>query len=666
VIDGRYRVIRELGSGAVGTVYEAEHLELGGRVALKLLDPRLAASEREGLFRDMRAVHRLRSDHTVRVFDIGEAPPGYFVMELLTGRPLSRLLAEPSKLPWIRAVEIVRQVLGALSEAHAVGLFHGAIQPSNLFLVARDDRSDFVKLIDFGASRVAVASPSLVATIAGADVVGHSAYVSPEQAVGAPMDPRTDLFSLGVVFYQLLTGKLPFAGLSREEVAAAHWGHGPQRPSEVDPDLPVRLDEVIRLALAPTAAERFQTAAAFLAALDRVSPPSVVAGLSPSYGAPPPAATPVAAGPPVEVRPFGAFQGAGAAVAPGQPVRVAPSGGPGVMGWANASHPASTVQPTAGESLRIEAPPGRPEDPPGAPPWALVGGLLGLVLLLGIGLGAWLMRPEPSNPVVVTNTPTPPEKAETKEPPATPVPDPKVEESPAKPILDVGTADAPEPEAAPAVSGKSRAKSSSTHRHDEPGHDESEHDEPSPRGSTAPAVLPRAPTDTEMRAALERARPAVERCMGGYAGDLDVSVNFYPEGTVKANVGQGPTRDARYCAQSAIHHTSGIAFIGPRAAVRHTYRGLGAATASSLPPPPTHEQMTAILERLEPFVLQCVGTYRGPLAVTVKFAADGRVSSTIGSGPTRDARYCVQSEINARAGRHFRGTSTSIRHTFSL
>jgi len=228
---GRYRLVREIGKGGMGVVWEAELEPLGKRVAIKLL--RRAALAAPGpaarLLREAIAVSAIGHEHIVKVDDFGEERgEPFLVMELLEGRSLARELVEVGALPWPRVATILLQLCDALALAHRHGIVHRDLKPANVFLVARDDGGDHCKLLDFGLCKPLDGSvPALIETHAGA-MLGTPAYMAPEQVEGRRVDGRADLYALGCVAYEMLTGRLAFAGGRADEVFEAHLrGVGP-------------------------------------------------------------------------------------------------------------------------------------------------------------------------------------------------------------------------------------------------------------------------------------------------------------------------------------------------------------------------------------------------------------------------------------------------------
>jgi len=267
--DGRYRVIRRLGSGGMANVYLAEDEELGRRVAIKVLDEKHANDEQfvERFRREAKNAASLSHPNIVSIYDRGEAEGTYYIaMEYIEGRTLKELIVSRGPLPVERAVSYARQILGAVRFAHRKGIVHRDIKPHNV-LVDTDGR---LKVTDFGIARAGASQM----TEAGS-IIGTAQYLSPEQARGAPVDQRSDLYSVGIVLHEMLTGSVPFTGDTPVEIAMKHISAVPEPPSVARPDLPDDLDLVVLRALAKDPRERFQTAEEMDAELGRVA-----AGLS--------------------------------------------------------------------------------------------------------------------------------------------------------------------------------------------------------------------------------------------------------------------------------------------------------------------------------------------------------------------------------------------------
>ncbi len=263
--DKRYVIKRKLGSGGMADVYLAEDQELGRRVALKLLDERHAADEQfvERFRREAQSAAGLQHPNIVSIFDRGYAEGTYYIaMEFLDGRTLKELLVRNGPTPIPIAIDYARQILGALAFAHRNGIVHRDIKPHNI-VVGTDGR---LKVTDFGIAR----SGASQMTEAGS-IVGTAQYLSPEQARGAPVDPRSDLYSLGVVLYEMLTGKVPFSGDTPVEIAMKHLSQVPEPPSELRKEVPHDLDAVVMRALAKDPDHRYASAEEMDADLARVA-----------------------------------------------------------------------------------------------------------------------------------------------------------------------------------------------------------------------------------------------------------------------------------------------------------------------------------------------------------------------------------------------------------
>ena len=269
LLDGRYRVIRKLGTGGMANVYLAEDQELGRRVAIKLLDERHAQDEQfvERFRREAESAAGLSHPNVVSIYDRGEAEGTYYIaMEYLEGKTLKELLVSRGPTPVRVAIDYTRQILSALEFAHRAGIVHRDIKPHNV-VVAPDGR---LKVTDFGIAR----SGSSQMTEAGS-IIGTAQYLSPEQAQGKPVHPSSDLYSVGVVLYEMLTGAVPFTGETALEIAMKHLNTVPEPPSTKRPpgigEVPHELDSVVLRALAKDPADRYESAREMDADLARVA-----------------------------------------------------------------------------------------------------------------------------------------------------------------------------------------------------------------------------------------------------------------------------------------------------------------------------------------------------------------------------------------------------------
>ncbi len=265
VFDDRYKLIRKLGSGGMADVYLAEDQELGRRVAIKILNDRHAADESfvERFRREAKNAAGLSHPNVVSIYDRGEAEGSYYIaMEFLDGRTLKELLVRNGPPPVPIAIDYARQILSAIGFAHRNGIVHRDIKPHNV-VVGRDGR---LKVTDFGISRAGASQM----TEAGS-IIGTAQYLSPEQARGAHVDNRSDIYSVGVVLYELLTGEVPFTGDTPVEIAMKHLSQAPKRPSEIRPEVPRDVDAIALRALAKDPADRYQSAEEMDAELARVA-----------------------------------------------------------------------------------------------------------------------------------------------------------------------------------------------------------------------------------------------------------------------------------------------------------------------------------------------------------------------------------------------------------
>ncbi|WP_437947078.1 serine/threonine-protein kinase [Sorangium sp. So ce296] len=288
VLLGKYRVESVLGRGAMGLVVAARHLALDDRVAIKVLLPRYVQDPEilQRFLREGRAAVRIRSPHVVRVADVGTLENGapYMVMDHLEGKDLAAVLAESGPLSIPLAVDLVLQACEALAEAHAQGIVHRDVKPSNLFLTRNADGSPCVKVLDFGISKMSHAEDHALTRVGG--VLGSPLYMSPEQLRSASdVDGRADIYSLGVVLFQLLTGRTPFVALELAQLVYLVTQGEPQRPRALRPDLPEPLEQAILTAIARDRDRRFPTAADFALALVPFAPPHLRAAAERLFGA---------------------------------------------------------------------------------------------------------------------------------------------------------------------------------------------------------------------------------------------------------------------------------------------------------------------------------------------------------------------------------------------
>jgi serine/threonine protein kinase len=315
LLEGKYQIARELGRGAMGVVYEAMHTALGRRVAVKTLIEGAGADVEMGarFEREARAASAIGHPHIIDVFDLGRTKQGllFMVMELLDGVPLATMLQQTPQLPIPLAIDLMSQVLGGLAAAHKHGIVHRDLKPENIFVINTEERPNFVKIVDFGISKVlgpqaatAGASVKFAGTMVGA-VLGTPLYMSPEQAIGqvAVIDHRTDIYSAGVVLYQMLCGRTPFTGTSYPQILGGILEGKFPLPRSLRPEIPATLEAAIVRALARDIEARFATAADMRAELvgAQTATGQAAAAFSSSIGGPLPIAPASSTGDPLPV-----------------------------------------------------------------------------------------------------------------------------------------------------------------------------------------------------------------------------------------------------------------------------------------------------------------------------------------------------------------------------
>lgn len=275
-LEERYRILRLIGQGGMGAVYEARHIRLNARVAVKVLDPRLAQDprERKRFLREARSAVRIQSDHVVKISDFGEEPTTFFVMEFLEGQDLDALLGERGRLDWPEARRLVLPVVHALHAAHDVGIVHRDVKPSNIFLTRRPDGSELVKVLDFGIAKVVDTASETHGVTRTNEVIGTLSYIAPEQVLGRAVDRRTDIYSLGIVLFQLLSGAPPFRGSTAYEICDQHIRAPRPNLADLVPSVPPAVSEVVRRAMASDARDRFPNMMVLARALEEAVPAS--------------------------------------------------------------------------------------------------------------------------------------------------------------------------------------------------------------------------------------------------------------------------------------------------------------------------------------------------------------------------------------------------------
>ena len=311
LIDGRYRVLEKIGAGGMADVYCAEDTHLGRKVAVKLLHSRFAQDQEfvERFRREASSAAGLQHPNVVGVYDRGEYDDTYYIaMEYCEGESLKQVITREAPIDPQRAIAITKQILVASRFAHRRNVIHRDLKPHNVIL----DDEENVKVTDFGIARAGASDITEVGAI-----MGTAQYLSPEQAQGRPVTEASDLYSVGIVLYELLTGRAPFAGDSPVAVAMQHVNQPPPSPRELQPSVPAALEAVVMKSLAKDPAERYTDADSFIKALESVEAAlqrgpvdtESTAVYAPVGVVSPPSAAPAAPAPPLAMPPPVATEG---------------------------------------------------------------------------------------------------------------------------------------------------------------------------------------------------------------------------------------------------------------------------------------------------------------------------------------------------------------------
>lgn len=278
VLDGRYRLHSVLGHGGMGTVYRATHVTIGKSLAVKVLADEFAGDDtfRKRFLREAQAVSQIAHHNVVDVHDFGVTPTGslYLVMEYIDGESLADMLNRQGGLGWARAKPIIVQVCRALAAAHRKGILHRDVKPENCMRGVRPDEGNLVKVLDFGLAKMLMAEPGIDVSLSakGGGIMGTPEYMSPERIRGLELDPRSDVYSLGVLAYELLTGCVPFSGDHYTKVLDQQLNAVPVPPRKVAPEVDIGrgVEAVILRALEKDPQQRFADAAQMADAFEQV------------------------------------------------------------------------------------------------------------------------------------------------------------------------------------------------------------------------------------------------------------------------------------------------------------------------------------------------------------------------------------------------------------
>ena len=265
VLDDKYCVEERLGAGGMGAVYRARHVEMDRPVAIKVLQQRFVEDEaaRTRFLIEARAAVMLRHPNAISVTDFGQTSEGqvYIVMELLEGRTLREILSREGVIETARAISIMLQTSGAVAAAHDAGIIHRDLKPSNILVTQSADQPAIVKVLDFGIAKFTADDDGTL--VQANSVIGTPRYMSPEQNNGYELTPATDVYSLGVILYEMLTGMVPFTGSTPAEIAQKHATAPPHPPREIVAAIPEDIERVVLHALEKRPEDRPVNAAEF-------------------------------------------------------------------------------------------------------------------------------------------------------------------------------------------------------------------------------------------------------------------------------------------------------------------------------------------------------------------------------------------------------------------
>ena len=280
LVADRYRVIRKLGEGGMGSVYLAEHVVIEKKLVLKVLSPEL--SGRQDLvarfLQEARSASRIGHENVIDISDFGQSAEGlvYIAMEYLEGKDLGQVVRAEGALSWPRVREIVMQICRALRAAHDKGIVHRDMKPENIFLIHREGRPEFVKILDFGIAKLMGLDPNGPRLTRTGMIFGTPEYMAPEQAEGKEADHRVDIYAVGCIIYHLLTGQTPFVADNFMAMLTKHLMEDPVPPSVRRPDLAIspEMDALVSKALEKDRDQRYQSMEELLEAVSSCHGPA--------------------------------------------------------------------------------------------------------------------------------------------------------------------------------------------------------------------------------------------------------------------------------------------------------------------------------------------------------------------------------------------------------
>jgi serine/threonine protein kinase len=273
ILDGTYRVVRLIGEGSSGEVYLVEHIHIGRHEAIKVLRPEFAADARLAarFRREARAINRLRHPNVVGIYDFGRLPDGrlYLTMEYANGETLDNVLRRTGRLDVVRSLYVLHQLASAIDHAHSHSVVHRDLKPHNLVLVEDKNRNDIIKILDFGLAKVLNPGGERDELTLRGEIFGTTEYMAPERLGGGPDDPRSDLYAIGCIAFELLTGKPPFTG-PRALVMAQHMTTPPPSLGRAFPGIPALLEVLVQQLLEKDPTKRLQSGKQLMSALEQV------------------------------------------------------------------------------------------------------------------------------------------------------------------------------------------------------------------------------------------------------------------------------------------------------------------------------------------------------------------------------------------------------------